>query len=101
MRDSRGRSPAPRRIGEVTGAFRTRIEPATPLAAIQTVWDQAVGEGIAAVARPVSEREGVLTVQCESAVWAGELALMEVRIRARLEAALGGEGPVSIRFRTG
>lgn len=101
MRDSRGRSPSPRRISEAVGAFRTRIEPATPLAGIQTVWDEAVGDGIAAVARPVSERDGTLTVECQSAVWAGELAFMEERIRSRLNEALDGNGPASIRFKTG
>ncbi len=101
MRDARGRSPSPRRIGRAVGAFREEIEPVKPLARIQTVWDDAVGEAIAAVARPVGEREGTLTVECESSVWAGELALMEPRIKARIDEALGGDGPETIRFRTG
>lgn len=99
MRDHRGRSPSPRPIGRAVGSFREQIEPATPLAAIETVWEGAVGAGIAAVARPVSERDGVLLVECESAVWAEELSLMEPKIRARLEEATPGRAPERIRFR--
>jgi len=39
---------------------------------------------VAAVAAPVSEREGVVTVACESAVWAQELELLRGDLEARL-----------------
>jgi predicted nucleic acid-binding Zn ribbon protein len=66
----------PRPLG---GALRSAIEtiaPATPLAAVQSVWPQAVGEAIAAKATPVAERDGVVTVACSSATWAHELDLL-------------------------
>lgn len=99
MRDHRGRSPAPRPIAKAVGSFRQAIEPATPLAAVETVWEEAVGVGIAAVAAPVTERDGVLTVECESSVWAEELTLMEPKIRSRLADLLADEPPSRIRFR--
>lgn len=101
MRDSRGRSRSPRRIGTAVGRVRSRIEPDTPLAAVERVWAQVVGAGIAAVTRPAGERDGVLTVTCEGAVWAQELSLMESDIRARLAGEIGDKAPAEIRFRTG
>ncbi len=99
MRDARGRSPAPRRISQVLGEFQAEIAPETPLAAIQMAWDEAVGERIAAVTDVVDEREGVVTVECSSAVWAQELELMAPRILTRLSEVLGDLGPEKLRFR--
>lgn len=99
-RDARGRSPSPRRIGGAIAAIRRSIEPETSLARIETVWTEAVGPGIASVARPVAERDGVLTVECDSAVWAQELDLMEGKLRQRLASALDGDPPSRIRFRS-
>lgn len=100
MRDRRGRSPAPRRLGKAVSDFRDSIAPATPLAAIQSAWVRAVGAPLAEVARPVSERDGVLVVECESAVWAQELAMMEDGLRSRIDEETGGNGPEKIRFRS-
>ena len=63
--------------------------PETLLAEAQRVWRDAVGEMIAGEAGPVSERAGVLTVSCSSAVWANELDLMALEIIARLNEHLG------------
>ena len=52
---------------------------------------------IAAAARPTAEREGVLTVTCEAAVWAQELELMAAATHPgrRLERPpLGEPGPM-------
>lgn len=100
MRDSRGRSPSPRRLGFAVSRVREEITPETPLATIQTVWAEVVGPQLAAVTSPVEEREGVLTVACEGAVWTQELSLMEPRLREKLDLALGGNGPEKLRFRT-
>ncbi len=69
-----------------------RAEPATQLARAQGAWAEAAGSGLAAFAEPVSERDGVLTVACESAVWAQELELLSADLLARLNAALGDSG---------
>ncbi len=60
-----------------------------------------MGTQLAAVTRPVAERDGVLTVECESAVWAQELALMETSLKAKLDQELDGKGPEKLRFRAG
>lgn len=99
MRDARGRSPSPKRLGEVLGDFRGEVTPPTLLAAVQTHWDEVVGPRIAGVTDVIDEREGVVTVECSSAVWAQELELMAPRILARLQDRIGGPAPEKLRFR--
>jgi predicted nucleic acid-binding Zn ribbon protein len=50
------------------------------------------GPAVAAETEPVSEREGVVTVACRSAVWAHELDLLGADIVERLNARLGSSG---------
>jgi predicted nucleic acid-binding Zn ribbon protein len=73
--------------------------PRTRLAAVQADWTAAVGERIAAVSRPVAEREGVLVVSCSDPVWAEELDLMQEQVLSRLRERLGEQAPRSLRFR--
>jgi predicted nucleic acid-binding Zn ribbon protein len=78
--------------------------PPTLLARAQALWPEIAGPVVAAAATPVSERESVVTVACESGVWAGELELLAPDLLTRLNARLGGEepGPVSrLRFLIG
>jgi predicted nucleic acid-binding Zn ribbon protein len=94
---SRRRAPRP-----AAGAFQAALQraaPKTPLAAVQTAWSSAVGEHLAAVATPVSERAGTLTVECADAVWAQELDLMQERLLERLRRELGDKAPQALRFR--
>ena len=100
MRDERGRSPNPEPFGRALGDFRRQIAPDTPLGEAQAAWPAAVGERIAAVTEVVSEADGVLFVECSSAVWSQELALMEPRLREILGSAMASSGPREIRFRT-
>ncbi len=100
MRDNRGKSPDPKPLGDLLGEFRLQVQPETPLAAVQGVWDEVVGERIAAVTDVAEEREGLVTVDCSSAVWAQELELMGPRIKARLQERLGESAPEKLRFRT-
>jgi predicted nucleic acid-binding Zn ribbon protein len=62
-------------------------------------WSGAVGEHLAAVATPVSERAGTLTIECADAVWAQELDLMQAQLLERLKAELGDRAPKALRFR--
>ena len=94
---SRRRAPRP-----AAGAFRAaldRVAPKTPLAAVQAAWSEAVGEQLAAVATPVSERDGTVTVECADAVWAQELDLMQQALLERLRDAVGERAPRELRFR--
>jgi predicted nucleic acid-binding Zn ribbon protein len=51
------------------------------------------------VTEVVGEREGVVTVECSSAVWAQELELMAPRIVGRLKNEIGDSAPEKLRFR--
>jgi predicted nucleic acid-binding Zn ribbon protein len=94
---SRGRGP--RRLAEALPEVLSRAAPATPLAAVQAVWADAVGKRVAAEARPVEERDGVITVACASATWAQELDLLSGELLERLREALPeGAAPESLRF---
>jgi predicted nucleic acid-binding Zn ribbon protein len=95
-----GRS-APRPAGLALREALQRGAPKTGLAAAQTVWSDAVGETIAAVAEPVAERQGALSIRCQSATWAQELSLMEEDLLRQLGEHLGEDAPDSLRFLAG
>jgi predicted nucleic acid-binding Zn ribbon protein len=79
----------PRPIGDSIRALRTEVEPATLLAAVEGCWVEALGERIAAEARPVRDREGTITVECRAATWAQELDLLQGELVESLNQALG------------
>ncbi len=94
---SRRRIPRP-----ASTAFRAALQQAAPktrLAAVQSVWVEVVGETMAAAARPVSERDGTVTIACSDPVWAQELDLMQERLQQGLRDRLGEDAPRSLRFR--
>jgi predicted nucleic acid-binding Zn ribbon protein len=92
---------APRPLsGALEGVVRDAA-PATLLARVQGVWSEVAGPGLAAAAAPVSERDGVVTVGCESAVWAHELELLAPELLTALEARLGGRTVTGLRFVVG
>lgn len=76
-----------------------RAAPKTPLASAQAAWAEVVGERIAAVAEPLSERDGALLIECADPVWAQELDLMQDDLLARLRERIGDAAPASLRFR--
>jgi predicted nucleic acid-binding Zn ribbon protein len=77
----------------VLPATLPRFEPATLLARVQASWRVAVGPALAASATPVAEREGMVTVACDSAVWAQELDLLAPDLVGRLNERLDGAEP--------
>jgi len=93
--------PAPRSLSVALDGLTATLAPASTLARVQTVWERAVGAAIAGSARPAAERDGVLTVICEAAVWAQELTLMESALLAGLNEALGVGTLRELRCRTG
>jgi predicted nucleic acid-binding Zn ribbon protein len=94
---SRRRSP--RQASAAIRAARDRAAPKTGLAAVQGAWDGVVGEQLAKVATPVSERAGTVTVECADSVWAAELDLMQEQLLQRLRDRLGESAPSALRFR--
>jgi hypothetical protein len=84
---------APRALSVALEDVVREAEPATLLARVQAVWPEVAGRGLSTSAAPVSERDGVVTVACESAVWAQELELLGPDLLTRFRDALaGGQG---------
>ena len=90
---------APRQATAAIRAARDRAAPRTGLATVQAIWTDAVGKQLAAVASPVSERSGTLTIDCADTVWAQELDLMQAQLLERLREELGESAPSALRFR--
>lgn len=90
---------APRPASSALRAALDQAAPKTPLAALQVTWGEVVGEQIAAVASPRSERAGEVLIDCADSVWAQELDLMQEQLLERLRDRLGDNAPQSLRFR--
>jgi predicted nucleic acid-binding Zn ribbon protein len=90
---------APRQASAAIRAARDRVAPRTGLATVQTIWVETVGKQLAAVASPVSERSGTLTIECADPVWVQELDLMQAQLLERLREELGELAPSALRFR--
>jgi predicted nucleic acid-binding Zn ribbon protein len=82
---------AARPIAGAVERLTAELQPATPLARIQAIWEGALGPALAPHATPLRERDGRLTVFCPDAVWMHELTLMAPELVDRLNAALGDE----------
>ena len=87
----------PRPVGFALDALTAAIAPATLLAEVQRAWPQAAGEAFGRATEPVSERDGVVTVACTSAVWAQELDLLSERVVAAVNEALGRDAVKRLR----
>jgi predicted nucleic acid-binding Zn ribbon protein len=92
---------APRSLSFALARVTSGLEPATVLARVQGCWEEAVGDVVSTEARPVSEREGVVTVACRSSVWAQELELLAPDLLEKVNAALGDRRLVQLRFKAG
>ena len=92
---------APRPLSGALDGFVGDVAPDTLLARVQGAWKGVAGPRLAEAAAPVSERDGVVTVACESGVWAQELDLLAPDLLDRLEAALGGRQVAKFRFVAG
>ncbi len=95
---------APRALSAVLPAALSGAAPPTLLARVQAAWPGVAGEALAAATAPVAEREGVVTISCESSLWAHELDLLQRDLLTRLSEALevSGAGAVErLRFSVG
>jgi len=95
---------APRSLGTVLPAALAGAQPPTLLAQVQALWPRVAGEALAAATSPVAERDGVVTIACESSLWAHELDLLQRDLLTRLTDALdtSGAGTVErLRFSVG
>jgi predicted nucleic acid-binding Zn ribbon protein len=92
---------APRPIAAALEEALSAARPAGLLAEVQSVWPAVAGTALAGAARPVSERGGIVTVACESAVWAQELELLGVGLAQRLDEAVSSGRVERLRFVVG
>jgi len=91
---------APRPLSQALDGVVREAEPAGLLPRVQRAWTDVVGAQLAAATRPVSEQNRVVTVSCESSVWAQELALLAPDLVGRLNTSEGpGEGQRIERLR--
>lgn len=65
------------------------IEHPLETAALFARWERIVGPQVAARARPVVLRRGVLTVEAATAAWAGEMRYLAPEVLRRVNANLG------------
>jgi predicted nucleic acid-binding Zn ribbon protein len=91
---------APRPLSAALEDALGETSPPGLLAGVQSVWADVAGPAVAREAEPVAERDGVVTIACESAVWAQELELLAPDLVARLNGRLGpGLAVAGLRFR--
>lgn len=64
-------------------------------------WEQAVGPQIAAAARPVALKAGVLTIHVKHSVWLQELTAQKATLLRRVRATASGSVVRELRFRLG
>ena len=92
---------APRSLSTALEHVARDVAPDTVLARVQAAWPGVAGDRLAQAAAPVSERDGVVTLACESGVWAQELDLLGPDLLHRLEEALGARSVTKFRFVVG
>lgn len=71
-------------VGALTGSGTAGTQ-------VFSVWPEVVGPAIAAHARPISLRSGLLVVGVEDGRWASELKFLTARIAMQLNEALGAK----------
>lgn len=101
MARKRKKSPhAPEEFSGILARVLSNVEKATPdqMLEIWEHWDRAVGEGIAANARPAAFKKGILIVTVASAAFSQELLYREREIVDRLNDYLSQ--PIVTRLRS-
>ena len=75
------------------------LPPGDAHATLTERWDEVVGADVAAHARLVSMRDGLLTVAVDDPIWASQLRYLEPAIVTRATALLGPGAVASMRVR--
>lgn len=96
---TRRRAPVP--VADLLERFTRDAQPASVLAELQRRWPEVAGETIAGWARPVSERAGVVIVECDDSVIAHELEMIKPELLAKLKEQLENGAPLDLKFRVG
>jgi predicted nucleic acid-binding Zn ribbon protein len=103
MADKREKMHRPARITDLLSAVfhGTPTEKRLKEGKIWLVWDSAVGKQIAGRAKPVSFRDGTLTVAVTSAPWMQQLTFLKKGIMEKLNSLLGEEQVREIYLKAG
>ena len=88
----------PRKLGGAFERFVDERAPETLLAEVQAAWPGVCGPQVAARAEPVAERDGRVTIACESGPWAQEFELMGDELKVRIGIAIGADRVTTLRF---
>jgi predicted nucleic acid-binding Zn ribbon protein len=62
-----------------------------PLAALVARWSEIAGDAVAAHARPLTLRDGVLVVAVDQPIWRTQLGFLEADVRRRVREVTGIE----------
>ncbi len=92
------RDRGPRRLGEILAPAVTRLTSSDDARAY-ALWARAAGEQVARTTAVRAFSRGVLTVECESSVWANELSYLSGEILARMAEMDPGNPVRKLRFR--
>lgn len=75
------------------------IAPGDAHGRLEARWSEVMGDDVAAHARLVSVRDGVLTVAVDDPIWATQLRYLETAVVTRATALLGPSVVASLRVR--
>jgi hypothetical protein len=103
MVEKRNKMPRPAAVADLLSAVfhGTPTEKRLKEGNIWLLWDSAVGKQIAGRARPVSFRDGTLTVAVSNAPWMQQLTFLKKGIMEKLNSLLGEELVRDIYLRAG
>jgi predicted nucleic acid-binding Zn ribbon protein len=90
-------------IGSIIGNVLREFMPesAGELTRVWQIWDDAVGETIAANAQPVAFKGDVLLVHATSSTWIHQLQFLKADMITKLNAAVGKAVISEIKFKIG
>lgn len=83
--------PPPRPVADSLDAVARNLGGAGGPALVDLLarWPAVVGEALAAHCRPVSLRDGTLTIAADESAWGAQLGWLEADLRRRLDQAVG------------
>ncbi|MDA8140103.1 MAG: DUF721 domain-containing protein [Desulfobacteraceae bacterium] len=90
-------------IGEVVATVLQQYRPAMDQSMLHVwkIWQTAVGDAIAANARPMAFKGDMLLVHVSSSTWLHHLRMLEKEIVAKINNALGSDKMRSIKLKVG
>jgi hypothetical protein len=95
---SRRRDESPRRLADILAPALGRLTSGKEARAY-AVWSRAAGAQVAGTTLPRAFSRGVLTIECDSSVWANELTYLSGAILARMQQVDPGHPVQKLRFK--